>query len=152
MLEKELPENIHASAVVLGDRGVLIAGASGSGKTGLALALVSHVRSFGVFGRLVGDDQLFLEAHNGRLVCVAPATIAGLAEIRGLGPRMVDFEARAVVDLVVRLAAKDAAERFPETATELLAGCAVPLLTLATGDRDAAMFAVASRLSLPPFT
>ncbi len=109
--------NIHASAVVLGDRGVLIAGAPGSGKTGLALALVSHARSFGLFGRLVGDDQLFLSVHHGRLVCAAPPTIAGLAEVRGLGPSPLEFEARAPVDLYVTLVDNAAAQRFPETET-----------------------------------
>jgi serine kinase of HPr protein (carbohydrate metabolism regulator) len=146
-----MPDNIHASAVVLGDRGVLIAGASGSGKTGLALALVLHARSFGLFGRLVGDDQLFLSVHGGRLFCAAPRAIAGLAEIRGLGPRPVDFETKAPVDLFVRLADSREAPRFAEPETETLAGCAVPRLTLAGGDRDAALYAVASRLAMPPF-
>ncbi len=143
--------NIHATAIVLADRGILIAGTSGSGKTGLALALVMHARSFGLFGRLVGDDQLLLSAHGGRLVCAAPTTIAGLAEVRGIGPVPVEHEPRAQVDLVVRLVSAAAAPRFAEPATERLAGCDVPCLVLAAGDRDAALFAVASRLSLPPF-
>lgn len=146
-----MPENIHASAVVLGDRGVLIAGAPGSGKTGLALALVSHARCFGLFGRLVGDDQLFLSVHHGRLVCTAPPTIAGLAEVRGLGPSPLEFEARAPVDLYVMLVDNAAAERFPEPETRSLAGCEVASLTLAGGDRQAALLAVAACLSLPPF-
>lgn len=144
-------QNLHATAVVLGDRGVLIAGASGAGKTGLALALIAHVRAFGRFARLVGDDQVFLRAAGVRLVCIAPATIAGQAEIRGLGPRPVDFEPLAIVDLLVRLAPRSTAPRFPEDATERLAGCEVPRLLLADGDRDAAVLAVASCLDLPPF-
>lgn len=145
-----MPANIHATAIVLADRGVLIAGPSGSGKTGLAFALISHARSCGLFARLVGDDQLFLSAHSGRLICVAPATIAGLAEVRGIGPTAVQYEPGACVDLLVRLVAVDA-PRFAESDTELLAGGEVPRLTLAAGDHDAALFAVASRLSLPPF-
>ena len=146
-----MPTNIHASAVVLGDRGILIAGAPGSGKTGLALALVSHARAFGLFARLVGDDQLFLSVHHGRLVCTAPPTIAGLAEVRGLGPSALEFEARAPVDLHVTLVDNAAAERFPETETVTVEECEVPSLTLAAGDRQAALLAVAARLSLPPF-
>ncbi|RUY09959.1 HPr kinase/phosphorylase, partial [Mesorhizobium sp. M7A.F.Ca.US.005.03.2.1] len=38
------PENIHATMVLIGERGILITGASGSGKTGLALALIDHCR------------------------------------------------------------------------------------------------------------
>jgi serine kinase of HPr protein (carbohydrate metabolism regulator) len=143
--------NFHAAAVVLGDRGVLIAGASGSGKTGLALALVAHVRSFGWFGRFVADDQLFLSVRGGRLVCAAPEAIEGLAEIWGIGPRPVEFEPAARIDLLVRLVERPAALRFQEAETELLEGCATPCLTLARGDRQAALFAVASCLSLPPF-
>jgi serine kinase of HPr protein (carbohydrate metabolism regulator) len=144
-------KNIHASAVVLGDRGVLIAGPSGSGKTGLALALVSHAKSFGLFGRLVGDDQLLLSVHNGRLLCAAPPTIAGLAEVRGLGPSPLEFEARAPVDLYVALVDDAAAGRFPETETTTIEGCEIASLTLAAGDRQAALLAVTARLSLPPF-
>jgi serine kinase of HPr protein (carbohydrate metabolism regulator) len=146
-----LLENLHASAVVLGDRGVLIAGASGVGKTQLALALVSHVAARGVFARLVADDQLLLSAHDRRLLCAAPATIAGLAELRGLGPRSIDHEPRAAVDLIVRLVERASAERFPEPESESLLGCKVPLLRLANHDRQAAKIAVLSWLTLPPF-
>ena len=143
--------NFHGVAVVLGDRGVLIAGPSGSGKTGLSLALIAHVRSSGWFARLVADDQVFLEARNGKPVCAAPAAIAGLAEIRGIGPRPVAFEPRSRIDLLVRLAGRGQAPRFQEAETEMLERCATPCLTLSGDDRQAALFAVASYLSLPPF-
>ncbi len=144
--------NLHASAVIIGDRGVLISGASGLGKSGLALALVMYARSLGWFGRLVGDDQLLLSSHAGRLVCAAPQSLAGLVEIRGLGPRPIVHESRAPVDLHVALVDRRDAQRFPEPGTELLAGCRVPVLKLAGGDREAALSAVASFLSLPPFS
>jgi serine kinase of HPr protein (carbohydrate metabolism regulator) len=146
-----LSNNFHASAVVLGDRGIVIAGESGAGKTQLALALISHARSFGLFARLVADDQIFLSAHNGRLICSAPETIAGLAEVRGVGPQPVDHEKKAPVDLLVRLVERSAAERFPEAETETLMGCTVPLMRLAAEDRQVALTAVAARLLLPPF-
>jgi serine kinase of HPr protein (carbohydrate metabolism regulator) len=150
-LNPDVADNLHASAVVLGDRGIVIAGASGAGKTQLALVLISHVRSFGLFARLVADDQVLLSAHHRRLVCTAPPTIAGLVEVRGLGPQPVEHEAKAPVDLVVRLVERDAAARFPEAETETLLGCHVPLLRLTDDDRQAAMMAVVARLSLPPF-
>ena len=146
-----MAENFHASAVVLGDRGIVIAGESGSGKTQLVLALISHVRSFGLLARLIADDQILLSAHHGRLICAAPPTIAGLAEVRGLGPQPVEHEAKAPVDLVVRLVERDTAERFPEAETEVLLGCHVPLLRLAAEDRQAATMAVVARFLLPPF-
>jgi serine kinase of HPr protein (carbohydrate metabolism regulator) len=144
-------ENFHASAVVLGDRGIVIAGEAGSGKTQLALALICHARSSGLFARLVADDQIFLSAHNGRLVCTAPATITGLVEARGVGPRPVAYEMKAPVDILVRLVERGAAQRFPEAEMEALAGCDTPLLKLAAEDGRAAVMAVMARLSLPPF-
>jgi serine kinase of HPr protein (carbohydrate metabolism regulator) len=146
-----MADNFHASAVVLGDRGIVIAGGSGLGKTQLALALISHARSFGLFARLVADDQILLSAHDGRVVCAAPATIAGLVEVRGLGPQPAAFEKKAPVDLLVRLVERGAAERFPEAETESLMGCQVPLLRLAADDGRAAVMAVFARLSMPPF-
>lgn len=146
-----MSNNFHASAVVLGDRGIVIAGESGAGKTQLALALISHVRAFGLFARLVADDQIFLSARNGRLICSAPETIAGLAEVRGAGPQPVDHEKKAPVDLLVRLVGRSAAERFPEAETETMMGCEVPLMRLGAEDRQVALTAVAARLSLPPF-
>ena len=146
-----MADNFHASAVVLGDRGIVIAGRSGAGKTQLALALLSHARSFGLFARLVADDQIFLSVHHGRLICAAPPSIAGLAEVRGLGPHPIGYAAKAPVDLLVRLVEPSAAERFPEVGTEVVMGCEAPLLKLAEDDRQAALIAVAARLALPPF-
>lgn len=146
-----MANNLHATAVALGDRGIVIAGEPGMGKTQLALDLISHGRAHGLFAKLVADDQILLSAHGGRLVCAAPAAIAGMVEIRGLGPSPLAHLARAPVDLVVRLVERRGAERFPEAETELLLGCAVPLLRLAADDRQAALTAVMARLSLPPF-
>lgn len=146
-----MTDNFHASAVVLGDRGIVIAGSPGVGKSQLALSLICHARANGLFARLVADDQIFLVAHAGRLLCRAPETIAGLVEVRGLGPRPTDHENRAAVDLLVRLMDRGDAERFPEPETETLEGCAIPLMRLADHDRDGAMMAVLGRLSMPPF-
>ena len=87
----EPPRNIHATALLAGDCGLLITGASGAGKSTLALALIGHFRSLGLFSRLVADDQLFISGHGGRLVCQAPPTIAGLAEVAGIGPQPLAF-------------------------------------------------------------
>ncbi len=133
------------------DRCIVIAGESGAGKTELALALLSHAAESGIFGRLVADDQIFLSVANGRLLCAAPETIAGLVEVRGLGPRPVAHEPRAVVDLLVRLVEAHEAQRFPEPEVETLLGCALPLMRLARGDTRRAATAVLAKLCLPPF-
>lgn len=103
------PANRHASLVIAGESGVLITGPSGSGKTELALAFMAHCTAHGRFARLVSDDQVFLSAAAGRLIGRAPPTIAGLAEARGFGPAAIAHQSRAVVDLVVRLVAAEAA-------------------------------------------
>ena len=133
---------MHATAVVLGDRGVLVAGPSGSGKSALALALVEKTRASGRFARLVSDDQVFLSAHQGRLVCHAPSTIAGLVEVRGLGPVPVEHEVAAAVDLLVRLVPANEMQRLPEADSELLLGCSVPRLMLAEREVGAAVPAI----------
>ena len=143
--------NLHATAVLLGDRGVLIAGASGSGKTTLALSLIDHFGRAGLFSRLVSDDQVMLDGRGGRLVCRAPHAIAGLVEVYGTGPQPIAFEAVMVADLLVRLVPDTASQRFPEERTEKLAGCSVPCLEFATACRETAAFAVAGRFSMPPF-
>lgn len=101
---------VHASCVLVGRSAVLIRGASGSGKSRLALALID---ALGGRARLVADDRVHLFAANGRLLAMAPEAIQGRAEIRGLGIRAVDYEPLALVSLVVDLGAPDAA-RMPE--------------------------------------
>ncbi|TJV38727.1 MAG: HPr kinase/phosphorylase [Mesorhizobium sp.] len=145
------PENIHATGLLIGERGILVSGASGSGKTTLALALIDHCHQRGLFSRLVSDDQLFAEAHAGRLVCRAPATIEGLAEVPGLGPWALAFEPACVVDLHVRLLPAGEIARFQEDASEDIAGCAVPRIDLAERNVQAALPAVMARLSIMPF-
>lgn len=142
------PENVHGTAVVLGDRGVLITGPSGSGKTTLALTLIDRFGATGRFARLVADDQLFVADHGGRLVARAPASIAGLAEVPGLGPRPAPFEPGAVIDLCVRLVAADTAPRFQENASEHIAGVPVPRIDLGERNVTAALAAVMAWLSL----
>ena len=75
---------VHASAVAFGPRGVLIQGASGSGKSSLALQLIR------MGATLISDDQTELYIHEGALWGRAPATIAGLIEARGIGLLQAD--------------------------------------------------------------
>lgn len=142
---------MHATAVVLGDRGVLVSGPSGSGKTALALALVEKFRASGRFARLVSDDQTFLSAHQGRLVCHAPPMIAGLAEVRGLGPVAVEHEPAAAVDLLVRLVPAAQVERLPEAKSELVMGCTVPKVMLAEREIGAAVPVILALLGVGLF-
>ena len=100
--------SIHASAVLVGARAVLIQGPSGSGKSRLALALL-HAAAQGLipFARLVADDRAHVEAAHGRLLVRPAAALAGLIEVRGLGIRRVPHEPLAVVGLLVELGQHD---------------------------------------------
>jgi serine kinase of HPr protein (carbohydrate metabolism regulator) len=144
-------QNLHASAVLLGDRGVLIAGESGFGKTTLALALVDYFTRLGHFSRLVSDDQVLIEGVRGRLVCHTPQPISGIVEIYGIGPRPLEFEPSMIADLLVRLVPSAAAQRFPEVLTESVAACDLACLELTARNARAAVLAVASWFSIPPF-
>jgi serine kinase of HPr protein (carbohydrate metabolism regulator) len=121
---------IHASAVVVGPKAVLIRGPSGAGKSRLAWAVLQSALPF---TRFVGDDRVHVEAHNGRLLVRPAAALAGLIEIRGLGIRRVEHEPIAVIGLVVDLAADDA-ERVPQAGSDriVLEGIAVRRLAVAS--------------------
>lgn len=125
--------SVHASAVLVGERAVLIRGPSGAGKSRLAFDLILAGRT----GQLpptilVGDDRVHLDT-DGKQLWVRPARqLAGLIEIRGLGIRRCPFSAKAVVGLVVDLAADDA-ERMPppESRQAQLIGISVPRIPVA---------------------
>ena len=107
------PASVHASAVLVGDRAVLIRGPSGSGKSRLAFDLILAGRAGQIpAATLVGDDRVLLQVAQGQLLVRPARELAGLIEIRGLGIRRCDFVEQAVVDLVVDLVAADA-ERLP---------------------------------------
>jgi HPr kinase/phosphorylase len=125
------PSTVHGSAVLIGARAVLIRGPSGAGKSSLALSLI-HAADTGLlrFARLVGDDRLHIAASNGRLLVRPAAALAGMIEVRGLGVRKMQYEARAAVGLVVDLSASDA-ERLPSAGNAILEGIFVPRLAIA---------------------
>lgn len=147
-----LRDNIHATALVIGDRGVLIVGSSGSGKTTLALTLIGVELGRRRFAALVSDDRVDLSVSSGRLLCAAPKAIEGLVEVYGRTPQHLAVEPRAVVDLLVRLVPADGAPRYAEDAAEDILGIRVPCLTLAERNVNGALVALASVSGLPPFT
>ena len=88
--------SVHASAVLVGDRAVLIRGPSGSGKSRLAFDLILAGRGGQIPPAvLVGDDRVHLETVAGQLWSGRRRELAGLIEIRGLGIRRCDFVAQA---------------------------------------------------------
>jgi HPr kinase/phosphorylase len=126
---------VHASAVLVGPRAVLIRGPAGAGKSRLALGLIQAAQcGLLPFARLIGDDRIELAASHGRLLARPPAALAGLIEVRGLGIRRLDYEPVAAVGLVVDLGSPTA-ERLPGAAAQEVevAGVTLPLLPIAPG-------------------
>ncbi len=126
---------VHASAVLVGARAVLIRGPSGAGKSRLALELMAAARAnVLLFARLVADDRVHLETAGGRLLVRPAAALAGLIEVRGVGLLRLVHEPSAVVGLVVDLAAADA-KRLPQADHQqtVIAGITLPRLAVAVG-------------------
>ncbi len=127
--------SVHASAVLVGNRAVLIRGPSGAGKSRLAFDLILAGRSGQIPAAvLVGDDRVHLDASTGQLVVRPAPGVAGLIEIRGLGVRRCDFAAEAIVGLVVDLSAADA-ERLPppEALLAHVSGIKIPRIPVGAG-------------------
>jgi HPr kinase/phosphorylase len=128
-----MSDTVHASVARVGDRGVLIRGQAGSGKSSLLLALLSSNAA-----TLVADDRVYLTADDGRLIASVPEAIAGQMEIRGVGIVRRPHVSPVAVDLVVDLLPLAECLRLPvgEQARAVLEGIAVPRIFIAIGAHD----------------
>ena len=135
-----LGNGLHATAVVYGENGVVVLGASGAGKSALALALLSRARTTGQFGALIGDDRIWVRATGGRVVASGAPHMAGLIERRAAGVQTTPSEPVAVIRLVVELSNPNQSwPRWPaEPAQTHIEGIGVPRLALnsATSSSD----------------
>ena len=112
---------LHASCVAYSDRGVLIRGAAGSGKSALALALMA------LGAELVADDQTDIALSDGWPVASAPEPLRGLIEARGIGILAADARRSVRVHLVIDLDRTESERLPPDRITEVL-GCDLPVL------------------------
>lgn len=115
------PVNLHASAVAFGPSGLLILGASGSGKSSLSLQLMS------LGATLVADDRVLATPDvEGGLRLTAPPRLEGLIEARSVGLIRVNH-GPAIARWVVTLDEVEN-ERLPERHETVIADVALPLL------------------------
>ena len=134
---------VHATCVALRPpgttvdrawRAILLRGPSGAGKSDLALRLIE------AGGRLIADDQTQVTRRGQALLASAPAALAGLMEVRGVGILKLSrgqLLSRAPLSLVVDLVPPDRIERLPEPARETVLGIDLPLLALAPFEASA---------------
>ncbi len=127
--------SIHASAVLVGERAILIRGPSGSGKSRLAFDLLMAARAGQIApARLVGDDRVYVWQHGDELMVHPAPALAGLIEIRGLGVRRCDYAAEARIALVVDLDAADAHRLPPPDSLQIqIKGISLPRIPVKRG-------------------
>ncbi|MEO0975689.1 MAG: aldolase [Pseudomonadota bacterium] len=124
-------QTIHANCLVVGTRGIVIRGRSGSGKSELTDTLIEAARNKGNLGLLVADDRVYLSSCRGRIAARVPDTISGLLEVRGNGLVRTAFQPVARVHMLVDLKPAEAIVRVPDDhiGSETLDGLPVPLCT-----------------------
>jgi serine kinase of HPr protein (carbohydrate metabolism regulator) len=119
---------VHGTCVACGTRAILLRGPSGAGKSDLAFRLIRADAAGET--RLVADDQVRLVHEGERLVASAPAVLAGLIELRGLGLVVVPVAAHGDVALIVDLVPREDVPRLAEPRHEKIGGLSLPVLAL----------------------
>jgi serine kinase of HPr protein (carbohydrate metabolism regulator) len=137
------PVLVHATAIAIDRLAVLLRGPSGAGKSDLALRLIDGG------ARLVADDQVELRRAGERVFVTAPAALAGLIEVRGVGIFRVEAVAEAMLALLVDLVPCAEVDRLPEARCEDVLGIAVPSIALSPFEASAA---AKLRLALSAFS
>jgi serine kinase of HPr protein (carbohydrate metabolism regulator) len=117
---------IHATAVAVSGKGVLIVGPPGSGKSDLALRLIDRG------ALLIADDRVHIAADG---TLHAPAALAGLIEVRGIGIVPKPSVGGVVAALVIDLAAEP--QRLPEPAVREIGGVRLPAIALSPFEASA---------------
>lgn len=111
---------LHASSVALAGSAVLILGASGAGKSALALELMA------LGGHLIADDRTVVSKAGSRLMLDAPESIKGKIEARGIGILNADVAGQTPLALVVDLDQTET-KRLPDPYTFTRFGVSAPL-------------------------
>ena len=100
---------LNATCVAIENKGVLITGPAGAGKSDLALRLIDQG------AQLIADDQTELRIEAAELIASAPAAIKGLFEMRHVGLIKMPRIASARIALYIELTLlHEKLERLPD--------------------------------------
>jgi len=121
-----LQQTLHATTVAVDQRGLVILGASGRGKSSLALQLIA------LGATLVADDRTVLSQVGNGLLAKSPDTIKGRIEARGVGLLTVPFFSDISIYLSVDLD-HDEKERLPFAHEVTLFDRVIPCLHRCSG-------------------
>lgn len=98
-------QSLHATAVAINGKGVLLLGPSGSGKSDLALRLIDRGAV------LIGDDIVLVGRGDTNPILQTAPNIAGMIEMRGVGIIKMPFADGVPLHLSVKLGVDG--ERLP---------------------------------------
>lgn len=115
------PLILHATTVAANGRAALIRGTSGSGKSGLALALI------GLGAGLVADDRTRLRRTGDQVIADAPEAIRGRIEARGVGIMGCPAAGPVPLALIVDMDRPEP-ERLPPWGEEKVLDISLPIL------------------------
>jgi len=126
----------HGTAVLLHDPGyaasaVFLRGASGSGKSDLALRLIARG------AELIGDDQVELEKRQENVYAGPVDVLRGMIEVRGIGLLRYPEAAPAKLRLIVDLVGRADVPRLPEWEYMDIFGVKIPMVKLHAFDASA---------------
>lgn len=122
---------VHATCVAYRGQGLLITGASGSGKSALALQMLGYGCD------LVADDRVALFVDVATLMAKVPKNLPHLIEARGIGLLNVSLVGPAKLVAVVDMDIEET-DRLPQTREIAHLGQTVPLFYKVDGPHFAA--------------
>lgn len=105
---------LHATTIAFAGRGALIMGASGAGKSGLALQLLA------LGAGLVADDRTRVYRAGDAIMADVPTAIAGQIEARGVGILATSAVAPVPIALVVDMDKVETKRLPPERKMQVL--------------------------------
>ena len=118
--------NIYASCVSWQNKGVLLIGKTGSGKSDLCLRLIQEYGAF-----LVADDRVVLNVSHETIFASSPDSIKHMLEVRGVGILKTPSVDSCPINIVVELVGEKAdIERLPDDEFWNYEGIQIPIIRL----------------------